>query len=407
MVFLDIFFPFLKSREGCAACHLFSPQYVMWRIILFFICFCITAFDCYSDWHVWISVRETGYNHPLLKIPTQWTTSWFVFSTFGTVTALLYILNELSGVVFLYCKYTSFSGNPKKADICRPCTARGCNFITRAEVLALVNITSEDLPLLVLSLIFAAAQVSCSHPTPEDNSAILKLVFISSLASLLDVGFGSLRYLFRLSQRACNDRKKTICCSKEVRRSVRENQLYPKQHQMKWCLIFHSAALALIYGLTICVSVTAIAMTQHKDVLTGSLFVDPSQKLGIYRSYPHDQLLINVSTVIDHENGACLTEEFALSTNQTLICDLAFIHKSEEGQIHFNYAQSNYSKNATMHNPDSSEPTDKCAVFYRRIFLGHLSNGRVKRFDEVCLGVLILPDSNALLQREKNISTHC
>lgn len=398
MIFSDILLAFSKvTGFGCAT-RVYSSHCLVWRILLLFVNLSLSTFDCYSDWHVWVTIREIGFNHPLLQIPTHWTRAWLVFISVGTATAGLYVLNELSGVLLFYHQYRNPDRDADKADLCRPCIARGCNYITRAEVIALVNITLEDLPLLVLSLVFAAVKYSCNHPTPEDNSAISSLVFVSSLASFLDVGWSLLRFIFRMGLRACSHHIKTKVTKSRKWRST-THQLYPKHRKMKLCLTCHSITLMLVYGLTIGISVTAIALTQHRGALTGMFLVDSSQELSIYRSYPQEQLLINVSTIMDNENGVCLKEAFTLpdNSNQTLTCDLVFLHSQGEGKIFFNYDVN------TTNSTNSHDSTHNCATYYEGMFLGHYTTEGVRRFDETCLGVLILFDNDALLQRQEDL----
>ena len=372
--------------------------------ILLFLNIGLSVFDCYSDWRVWIHIRESGFDHPLLQMPVEWTTAWLVFTCAGTATAGLYFLNEISGALIFYQQYKKSGNNIKKVDICRPCNAGGFNYATRAEILALVNNSLEDLPLLILSLLFAATQYSCNLPTPQDNASILRLVFISSLASLIEVGWSILRFVFRMSQRACSSRRsiktklKPIISSKYVA-VVTGNELYPKQHKMKFCFVSHLVTAILMYGLTLCISVTAIVLTQHHGVLNGTFLVDPSQELNIYRSYPQEELLINVSSVLDHERGTCFTEEFTVSDdgNHTIRCDVVLLYSSEKGLIYFNYAEND--TNITI--GDTTEP---CAAYYDSMFLGHSTAAGIRRFDETCLSVLILSDSSGVLHKWKNVS---
>ena len=406
MVFSDLLQAFQKTNGlGCATC-MQSSYCLVWRIILLFINFGLSAFDCYSDWQVWIRITESGFNHPLLQMPVHWTRAWLVFTCAGTATAGLYILNELSGVLIFYRRYKK-SRNGEQADICRPCNAGGFNYVTRAEILALVNNSLEDLPLLILSLLFAAAQYSCNHPTPEDNSSILRLVLISSLASLMEVGWSISRFVVRMSQRACSNRTPTkgepTIISKSV--VVRANQLlYPKQHKMKFCIISHLITGIAMYGLTLCISVTAIALTQHHGVLNGSFLINPNQELNIYRSYPQEQQLINVSSILNHKRGVCFTEEFIVpdNGNHTIGCKVALLYSAENGLVYFDYAEIMNKTVTTIFNTTKS--AQNCAVYYDSMFLGHYTTAGIRRFEETCLSVLILANSKAVLQKQENLT---
>ena len=398
---------FVSTGFGCAG-RLYSPRCVILRIILVFLNLGLSAFDCYSDWQVWLTIREDGFGHPLLQLPTHWARAWLVFAALGSITAVLSVLNEASGILLFYRQYQNANEDIEKYDICKPCSAKGFNYITRAESLALTNICVEDLPLLILTLLFAAIQYSCNHPTPNDYSSIMKLVFVSSLASLLHVSWSLLRCLFRISLRACSHRSQTKSGSRtELETKITANELYPRHHRMKSCITCHSITMVAVYGITIGISVTAIAMTQHQMVLTRRL-VDPSQELNVYRSHPQTQLLTNASSVIGNVSGVCLKEEFSLPDNQTITCDLTLLHSPEDSRIYFNFAVSDQFWNVTASvGTNSSAPVLDCSVFYENMFLGHNATSGVRRFDETCLGVLIIPNNEATLQRQRQLPILC
>ena len=86
---------------GFASC-MYSSHCLVLRLILLFLNIGLSVFDCYSDWRVWIHIRESGFNHPLLQMPVEWTRAWLVFTCAGTTTAGLYFLDEISGALIFY-----------------------------------------------------------------------------------------------------------------------------------------------------------------------------------------------------------------------------------------------------------------------------------------------------------------
>ena len=426
---------YLKTTGmACATCA-HNSKCVALRVILFCLTLALRAFDCYTHWRVWLTIRDSGLEHPLLSIPTQWTKAWFAFTCIGTTSAGLYIVNEISGVIAFYREYRK----KRVTDLCVPCSAVGFNYVTRVEILSLVNISLEDLPLLTLSLVFAAAQYSCNSPTPSDNRSLLNAVFYSSLASLLQVVWCLTRFLFHLLVRACNRCKMRSKPSRSSSRSgsknekepeegeemkrkmkekeleleetdskVRRRQLYPtKCCRMKCCVVFHSVALLVVCGLTICISVTAITLTKHEGVLSETFF-DPDQQLSIYQTHPQQRLLLNVSNVIDSKNaGVCLREVFHLPTNgsnDTTLCDIIFRYKN--GRIHFNYIEV-IAENGSNSSTIMQESMERCSEYYTGLFLGHITEDGVKRFEDSCVGTLVLPNNNALLERKEYLPVDC
>ena len=407
---------------GCAA-RVHTPYCLMCRIILFLLSVCLRSLDNFYHWKVWLTIQESGLDHPLLRIPDAWTKAWFVFTCIGTALAILYIANELSGVISFYRQYKE-----KITDdiTCLPCNAGGLNYITRTEILTLISVTLEDLPLLTLSLLFAAAQYSCNQPTPRENLSVLNAVFITSLSSLLHVGWSLLRFLLHLFLRACSNycrartkspatadkttedlkvkmKEKELEIELESERRTSPNHLYPEKCcKMKWCIVCHSLTLAIVCGLTITLSLTAIGLTQHQDTLTNSFPLDPSQQLSVYRSFPEEQPIANVSTIIDSSMGICINEKFTDEKNNTISCDVVLSYSESDGLIYFDYADSNHNTSGT-----ANTTVEKCAVYYEGMFLGHYAEAGVRRFHETCLSVLILPDNDELLQEQETLIVNC
>lgn len=468
IVLPDILAAYLKTTGlGCAGC-VQSSYCLIFKIILFFLSLALSSFDCYSDWSVWANIRKRTTNS---QLPLQWTQSWLVFSAIGTAITVLYIMNEVSGIVALYRQYKKRE-SVKKMDLCRPCVLVGCNYITRAEVLALMCVALEDLPLLILTIIFSAFQYKCNHLKPLENLPILKFVYISALASLLTIGWNLLRFLFYLAlrlcshhqmkhrrrpqdksrcnqskdlkdasyskeleaRRTCNSAKelesKSSCggsswiVSKDTKAKTKStknlqcakeetNQLYPLHQKMKWCLICHSVTALLVYGPTICISATAVALTRHQQSLANNFAADPTQYLGVYRSHPQEELLVNSSTIAEHESGIlCLTDEFQVlgyGNNLTISCKITFAYSLNKGHIYFNYA-GNFlnASNSTQQLLNVTEQTEVCDDYYSGVFLGHYTTGGVKRFDDTCPSLFTLHESSTtVLQRQRDLPVKC
>ena len=415
----------------CGNCQ-HSSKLVMLRFILFSLTLGFSAFDCYTHWEVWLTLRASGLGHPLLSVPTHWTRTWLILTCIGTALTSVYIANELSGAIGFYREYRS----KRWTDPCLPCIKMGLNFVTRVEIISLFKTSLEDLPLLVLSLIFAAAKYSCNHPTLSEDRNILNIVFFSSMASLLNTGWCFTRFLFRLVMRACNQRKvrakprrrgkdnerEIEASSEQMRRKIKEMeveldrvepdsranrwQLYPtKWCKMRCCIIAHSIVLTIVYGFTICISVSAMVLAKHQGLISESFSLDLDQELRVYHTYPQENPLLNVSTIIDGKgNGVCLREVYEKS-NKTFLCEIFFLYDAENGQIQFNYDE--YTHNASNVSSTVLQATDRCSQFYNELFLGYETSDGVKNFDDTCVGVLILFDNDALLKRQEDLLLNC
>ena len=299
---IDIWQVFSTGVLGCAA-SAYSPRCTVLRIVLLFLNIGLSIFDCYSDWHVWTTIRDEGFDHPLLEVPTTWVNAWLVFTVLGTVTALFSVLNELSGAVF-FLRQCNSNINIEESDLCQPCSAMGFNYVTRTEFLALINLCVEDFPLLILALLFDGTSYTCSHPmlAQSDSSAIPRTVLISSLASALDVAWCLLRVSFRIFMRFIiirnKDRVKKYDSKKEDR--IDANKIYPMPEQYKWylilCVVPHALTTVICNGIALIVSVAAAIIAAL--ILSNHILADSNHELGVYRNQPDMQLLTNVSAII-------------------------------------------------------------------------------------------------------------
>ena len=192
---------------------------------------------------------------------------------------------------------------------------------------------------------------------------------------------------------------------------------------MKCCIVCHTVILVVVCSLTIVISATAIALAKNQDILTKTFFLDPSKQLSVYRAFPREQIIVNASAIINSGTvGVCLQEEFnnaqpMKNNTNTISCNEVFVYNVKEGQIYFNYEEAKTEKDEgemAEHNLSNSSSTvlesmEQCSKYYSELFLGYQTEGgEVKRFDETCLGVLILPGTNgALLQRQEDLPVNC
>lgn len=345
----------------------------------------LSVFDCYTDFKVWMTLRDKGFEHPFLQLPPSWVTAWLVFAVLGTITAFFIVLNEIS-LLLDQCNLDL---------CCCLCTVFGCNFVTRSEALTLINIIVEDLPLLILTILLAASRYSCNDPVPSDTSSILKAVLLSSVASAGFVGWTFLRGMFRILIRCCRQRNHFHHSEKDEKLDA--NELYPREHNMGLCMAIHTILTLLFHVLTLILSfgtiVLAIVLLNHGRV--GNL--DPSKELNVYLKYPNDQVhdLTTTSAII--QTGS---EEFCYNIT-SVQCTLLLKYDSEDHQLEFNLAP--ISKN--KHESESG-----CADYLKDndVFLGHDTGSEgVKKFKETCLASLLISKNRESVQRNPNLQILC
>lgn len=385
---------------GCAA-HLYTPKCCFIRSFLLFINCALSVFDCYSDWKVWQVISDKGFNHPLLQFPQSWSKAWLTFTILGTVTTSLSIINEFTAIIFFSRQCTNHHRSSVSSDICCfPCSRCGINYVTRCEILALLNLLLEDIPLMVFTLLFAATKYSCNLPFPVSSSALLLPVFVSSLASVADVGWCFVRGIFRCTMRVVSHRN-------EEMEAAEANEMYPKQYSLVVCFVCHTLLMMLFYFIAILLSlaavITAAVFLSHSEA---SSLTDPNKELLIYRTFPENHVLSNASAVIlDEGHTTCINETFVQSDNISITCTLGLQYNPEERKIEYNFEQHTERNTA---DPNAKESKRRCTTYYSDLVLGHtVDSGGLKKFDDTCLGVLILPENEEPLLRNEKLSVIC
>jgi hypothetical protein len=383
---------------------MYSPSCLYIRIFLLLLNIGLSIFDCWSDWNVWSAVKNGGLNHPLLELPVVWIWLWLGFTVLGTVTAVVVILNEIAELIVLF--NTAIQHHRHKDDsprgvrnTCFNCwDDSGFNYITRSEWLSLINLISEDFPLLILTLLLDGISYSCYHPMlmGSDSSQISKSVLISSLASLADIGWCLVRLVVRIifTNTRCRE------CLREKGFSDHMDFLYDNKLKRncakctyKWlCKRLHAFSSVTCNVLAIIISIFAAAIVAAVFSGNGLFFPQSNGQLCIYHNTDDPQCLTNVSAIIaSNSSGISLKEEF----NDTS-CILTLYYDPDEKNIKYNVVVTDLSSNQVL-----EDANVQCRGYYNTLFLGHnTTGGEVKRFDATCWGYHVISQNTASLKSD-------
>ncbi len=145
------------------------------QFIAFLISTGLAVFDTYTDWQVVLNFRDNGFNNPLLPRDDVWLITWLTFAGIGTLLTVFSILHEL---ISLLCTY-GCADDEDERDALNCCFKRGWNAATRNETLSALTLWFQELPILVLSVLFVYTQFSCKSPQPIDLTADFLDVCIS------------------------------------------------------------------------------------------------------------------------------------------------------------------------------------------------------------------------------------
>ena len=141
----------------------YSPSRTKCRVILLVIYIYIAGFDSISDLIAWGSFLKVGFDHPLLPTPMLWSITWGVFAVAGLILALLSTSHEV-------IKMFHFKGSFCKSHV---------------ELMPLVGLLLEDVPMLVLTSLYGLSQYTCSTRDIIESSDALVPILISSIGTAL------------------------------------------------------------------------------------------------------------------------------------------------------------------------------------------------------------------------------
>ena len=338
----------------CVGCFQ-EPLCRRFRMLLLILNISLSVFDTVTDWYVWVTVKNEGLDHPLLKLTDVWVWLWFLFTLLGTLTAVIVVINEISLMMSLLC----FKGEADNI-LCNVCTICGFNYVTMSELLALINLCVEDLPLQVMSLLIDGIGYTCHHPmlTDSDRSKIVIAVFVSSLASILDVGWCLVRLSTRLFIVYCSVKARNRATSLSY---TEDNFLYANDLDGGKCLyvsffmIPHFIGGLIFNVLTFLLSLGAFVVSV--SILNNSgLIPNYNRELGVYNNFADPKWLSDVSNI----SNAGMN----ISLDEVPGCTLNIYYDRDEKELDYKllvYGTSQAQDNKYTY----------CRKLYNDLFLGH------------------------------------
>ena len=141
----------------------YSPSRTKCRVILLIVYIFIAGFDSISDLIAWGSFLKVGFGHPLLPTPVLWSVMWGLFAVAGLLVAMVSTCHEVMKMFHL------------KGSFCK----------SHVELMPLVGLLLEDVPMLVLVFLYGLSQYTCSSPAITESSDALVPILISSIATAL------------------------------------------------------------------------------------------------------------------------------------------------------------------------------------------------------------------------------
>ena len=166
------------------------PSWVVVQTILFLISTGLTVFDTWTDWEVVMDFQEVGFKNPLLPHNITWLRAWYLFTSIGTFLTVISFLHDGMGLlysVYLCCykEDEKVDKDEKVDDPCKCCYRHGWNEKTRSETLSAIALWFQDIPMLILAILYAHLQRTCKVPDSRDVTPILLDVAISATAAMI------------------------------------------------------------------------------------------------------------------------------------------------------------------------------------------------------------------------------
>ena len=472
--------------------HLLSKDYALGiflvRLILYLVSTGLGIFDTYTDWELVLQFQRNGFNHPLLRLDLHWLRAWYFFAILGTIFTIFSISNETIDIFYSLwlfswkylcrcCRKTNvkkkdnnnthndmfemkkrndtdntWSSETEKekaekeqkveetdedvviTDACKCCYRCGWNFTTRAETVAKLSLWLQDVPMLVLAILYVFSQTSCKLPEARDVSGDLFNVGLSALASTAAIAFRLTRSILRL----CASIGLRIKSKKQVRKMgkycrflskilpEKGDAMYPPNTCAQCCIIpfylvlifdFILVPMGCLLSLIIWIGYFSLKTTPNFD-----------DSLAIFRiQYTGESVhLLNISNnIIPASHGTYVSFETIQEVENSEIthCLSEFQYRKEDFTIYFNSieveaisAQGEFCAIKTGSNVDDFDTYSRCTIYYTFrefvLFYGSRNrySGKITRFDDECTVVKDKlppiragPDLDLSIQVERNI----
>lgn len=338
----------------------------------------VAGFDSVSDLVAWGAFLKSGFGHPLLPIPPLWSVLWGTFAITGLLLALASSSHEVMKIFHL------------KRNFC----------LSHAELMPLVGILLEDIPMLVLAFLYGLSQYTCSTRAITESYDALVPILISSIATALATFWRLILTLLKLREKGNmnNDTsprhhtKGSLNIQHTPRRLAYSlKNFFMCCYKMGLCLF--GAAVFLLS--LIVVGVVTYLMVQKNPYLIHR----PQDPLMILSSYPSQSILTNVSAVMEKERVGVLHGNH---------CHILFQYMSISHKIVYNFADIDSGNGSHC---DVGERATACLDKCTNLFYGSyktLEGGQVEKFHDLCLAsYVILPHISTRPEWNRDIVVGC
>ena len=378
---------FCKST-GCFV-DTYSPARVRWRVLLLCTYIYVAGFDSVSDLVAWGAFLKQGFGHPLLPVPALWSAAWGLFAITGLALALVSTMHE---VVRLF----ELKGGIGHKNFCQ----------SHAELMPLLGLLLEDVPMLVLALLYGLSQYTCSAHSVANSKDVLVPVLISSIATLLATLWRLILTLVKLRERTGD----TTCTSTNPSSDSKDMANDPCCKSISRCtskLSFLRQLVTCCYKTFLLVFGSAVFLLSLL-VMSIVVYLMVRQDLHVIHR-PHDPLMIfTVSPTHSIINVSMVTENERVSTLHGDYCLITFQYMPTKHKIVYNFADINsHNGSACAEGRKATSCLGRCT----NLFYGSYEKtetGRVEKFHEVCLAAhVIVPHVTTTPEWDEDMRTEC
>ena len=358
----------------------YSPSRTKCRVILLIVYIFIAGFDSISDLIAWGSFLKVGFGHPLLPTPVLWSVMWGLFAVAGLLVAMVSTCHEVMKMFHL------------KGSFCK----------SRVELIPLVGLLLEDVPMLVLAFLYGLSQYTCSSPAITESSDALVPILISSIATALATSW---RLILTLMKFKKNNSRKVDGTSAIIQKNVYTHRI-KRVCRLKCLIRCCYKTFLFLLSLAICIlSVLVVVAVTYLMVQKNPYFIHrPHDPLMVFTPYPTPQALANVSTLIDSKRMSILHENH---------CLLVLQYRASQHKVVYNFADTGRENdNSSQCNVGVS--AIQCQKQLSDLFYGSYRNisgttsGDTEIFHETCLAVfVVLPRVAAKPEWDTGLDVKC
>ena len=423
-----------------------APSWILIKTPIFLIATGLAVFDTYTDWKVVVAFREHVIDNPLIVHNPNWLRSWYFFTVVGTILTVVTLLHDGINLVysmFLCCsksccktkKSQIVTKNVEESEIskgegegktevekegktevekekskdetitdpCRCCYRWGFNVVTRIETLSYLQLWFQNIPLLVISILYAATKVTCETPVRihEDELAdILLHVGISAIAATLATTFRLIRSSYRMFQTIGVRVKGWYCCKRLLPKPM--NAVYPPDTRCQVLIFPYYAGLLLQYVIIHLMAIGTLYIWFY--FISHEVTPSNNSTLGIYIEVIPGKVfrMFNISDNIIPPPKKPFLHFASISRpgsfdNEPIYCLSEFQYSATDAQIYYNTAQirpvlyDGSFCNASYQMDPKLGNYDYCHEYFTKSELnmyfasGDPGTSSFKRFDETCI----------------------